>query len=146
MSRKATISAIRVPLMSSSPASSRTTGKCNLLHPAGHGRDEVKAEREVDEVHRLHQTDDQEHDDLEAGLGFWLPSGSLNGRVAGQAVTDGGANRAATECNSGGDERSRKDDRVIHDLILLFLRLPGPGVDVCHAPLLRDLRAPYRNR
>jgi len=71
---------------------------------------------------------------------------TLDGGVAGQAVADGGANRAATECNSGGDERSRKDDRVIHDLTLLFLRLPGPGVDVCRAPLPRDLRAPYRNR
>src|SRR6266705_2041242 len=123
--------------MASSPASSRTTGKCNLLHPAGHGRDEVN---------RLYQADDQEHDDLESGLGFWLPSRTLDGGVAGQAVADGGANRAATQCNSGGDERSRKDDRVIHDLTLLFLRLPGPGVDVRHAPLLRDLRAPYRNR
>src|SRR3989442_15860346 len=120
--------------MSSSPASSGTTGKCNLLHPAGHGRDEVKAERKVDEVHRLHQADDQEHDDLEPGLGFWLPSRTLDGGVAGQAVTDRGADRAATQCNSGGYERSRKDDRVIHDLPSCFYGCRGQAW-MCAMPL-----------
>src|SRR5690349_6437098 len=132
--------------MSSSPASRVTTGKCNLLHPAGDRRDEVEAEREVDEVHGFHQADDQKHDDLEPRLGLGLAGGALDGRVTGQAVAHGGPDGAATQCNTSGDERSRKYDRVIHDLTLLFLRLPGPGVDVCRAPLLRDLRGPYRNR
>src|ERR1039458_1544199 len=90
MSRKATASAITVPLTDSSEALASITA--TLLR--------LRAE-----------ADDEGHDGGEAPLGLRLGGGALDGGVASQPVTDGGADGAPAEGETGGDQRPGPDDR-----------------------------------
>src|SRR5579875_406759 len=112
---KAMSSATKERLRSRSPASARYNGVANLsVNPLGDAGDEVEPQRQVDEVHRLHQTDDQEHDHLEPTLGLGLARHALDGGVAGQAVTDGRADRTSSQGEPGSDERPGDGDCVVH--------------------------------
>src|SRR3954454_23339968 len=53
--------------------------------------DEQRHEREVDEEHRLHQTDGQEEDGLQSAWGRGRGSHTLDVGSAGQTVADAGA-------------------------------------------------------
>src|SRR4051794_816072 len=66
--------------------------------------DEQRHERQVDEEHRLHQTDGQEEDRLQTALGLRLTGDALDVRRTGEAVTDTGADRAAGEGHATADE------------------------------------------
>src|SRR5260370_40232544 len=115
MIRKASSSAKSVPLRSSSPASAGTrVAGTGLLHPLGDRGDEVEAEREVDEVHRLDQADDEEHDRLQATLCLGLAGHAADGGIARQTVTDGGADGAPSEGEAGADQRPGYGDCVVH--------------------------------
>src|SRR5689334_342901 len=112
MTRNPSSSMTRVRLTASSPELARRTGVINfLLHQ---DRDEVEAEGEVDEVHRLDQAHDQEHDGLQPSLGLRLAGYPADGRIADQAVPHRRANGAATERDSGTDDRAGQLDRMFH--------------------------------
>src|ERR1019366_8955592 len=114
MSRKTIASAIRVPLTDSSPAgelvAASITDDLALLRAVAD--DEEEAQHQVDEIHRLDQADDQEHDHGETPLGLRLAVGALDGGVAGQPVPDGGADGAPAEGETGSNQRPGQDDRV----------------------------------
>src|SRR3954454_19243683 len=67
-------------------------------HEQGH-------EGEVDEVHALDQTDDQEHGGVQPAGRLGLAGHALDDRGAGQAVTDRRADGAAGEGDATADER-----------------------------------------
>ena len=98
-------SAKNVPFGVSRPALRRASNSVTD-RLTGDDVDEEEAERQVDEVHPLDESDDQEHRHLQPSLRLRLTGGAGDGRVAGEAVTDGGADRATAECKSGGDQRS----------------------------------------
>ena len=103
-------SAKNVPFGVSRPAGGEpSTMVTNPYFAVGDDVDEEEAEREVDEVHPFDQSDDQEHGHLQPALRLWLTGGSGDGRVTGETVTDGGADRATAERKSGGDQRSHHD-------------------------------------
>src|SRR6267378_2000407 len=70
----------------------RACEKCHLL--GGYLADEHEPEREVDEVHRFDEAHDREEPGDHAALCLGLAGDAADECVAGQAVTDGGANRA----------------------------------------------------
>src|SRR3954449_1109771 len=82
---------------------------------ADHGsrkyEDEQRHEREVDEEHRLDQTDRQEEDRLEAALRLGLAGDPLDVGRPGETVTDTGADRTTAECQSAADEGAGELDR-----------------------------------
>src|SRR5262249_791507 len=61
-------------------------------------------EREVDEVRRLHQADCQEELTRQLALRLRLPRDAADERVTGDAVTDTGADGAATESEPTADQ------------------------------------------
>ena len=81
--------------------------------------DEEEPEREVDEVHPLDEADDQEHRHLQPALCLGLTGSTGDGRVTGEAVTDGGADCTATKREAGGDQRPHQDQCVGHVVSLL---------------------------
>src|SRR3954452_16073363 len=81
--------AIWVPLL---PSDGRDGGP-----RSGEHEDEQRHEREVDEEHRLDQTDRQEEDGLQATLRLRLTGHALDVRRTGQTVTDTGTDRATRQ-------------------------------------------------
>src|SRR6478752_1516153 len=75
--------------------------------------DEQRHEGEVDEEHRLDQTDRQEEDGLQAALRLGLASHTLDVGRTGQTVTDTGTDRAARKGDATADEGAGKGHGVI---------------------------------
>src|SRR5215469_17613079 len=120
MATNATISTTIDRLRSRSPAA-------NLRDSVRHRGDEVEAEGEVDEVHRLDQADDQEHDHLQPALRLRLPRDARDRGVAGQAVADRGTDGASAQRETCTDQRPGDCDCVVHWGVLLALSVtPGP--------------------
>src|SRR3954470_4128172 len=74
-------------------------------HEQGH-------ERQVDEVHALDQTDDQEHGGVQAAGRLRLTGDALDDRGAGQTVTDRRADGATGEGDATTDEREAEQQAV----------------------------------
>src|SRR5581483_11703208 len=79
------------------------------------GEDEYEEHREgeVDEVHRLDETDGEEEQGLETALGLRLPGDALDQRATGQAVTDGRADGATAEREATADETAGELDCLL---------------------------------
>ena len=73
--------------------------------------DEQRHEGQVDEEHRLDQTDRQEEDGLESTLGLGLTSYALDIGRTGQTVTDTGSDGATGEGDAATDEGTGQLDR-----------------------------------
>src|SRR6478735_12718195 len=88
--------------------------------------DEQRHEGEVDEEHRLDQTDRQEEDGLQAALRLGLTGDTLDVGRTGQTVTDTGADRATGEGDATTDEGAGQGHGVISychcDLLSLVSR------------------------
>src|SRR5215467_16145785 len=93
----------------------------NLRDPVRHRGDEVEAEGEVDEVHRLDEADDEEHDDLQPALRLRLARDAGDRGVAGQAVADRRADGASAQREPGADQGPGDYDCVVHGGVLLGL-------------------------
>src|SRR6266568_2077221 len=74
---------------------------------------EHEPEGKIDEVHRLDEADDREQPGDHPALGLRLAGDAADEGVAGQAVTDGGANGAQPEGEAEADERSSKCYSVV---------------------------------
>ena len=74
------------------------------MAPGAEDEDEQRHEGEVDEEHRLDQTDRQEEDRLQATLGLGLTGHALDVGRTGQTVTDAGADGAAGQGDATADE------------------------------------------
>src|SRR3954449_10865456 len=111
---------------------------------ADHGsrkyEDEQRHEREVDEEHRLDQTDRQEEDRLQATLRLRLPRHALDVGRTGQAGTDTGTDRAAGQVDATADERASSLDCLVAYCHISFS--PWFGDDRCAAALLTPAGAP----
>ena len=81
-----------------------------VLGSLAEDEDEQRHEGQVDEEHRLDQTDRQEEDRLQATLGLGLAGHALDVGRTGQAVTDAGADRATGEGQATADERAGRLD------------------------------------
>jgi hypothetical protein len=92
-------------------------------HEQGH-------EGQVDEVHRLTQTNREEEDRHEATLRLGLTSNTLEGRATGQAVADRRADGAAAEGDAAADERTGSLQRCVTDERYCHVFLLGFSSDV----------------
>src|SRR5689334_12687427 len=113
MIRKAMSSAMKVALGTRKLLSASTVEGCAIdleLLLLGEHENEQHREGEVDEVHRLHQTDGEEEQRLQPALGLRLAGDARDQRATGQTVTDSRANRAATEGHAAADEGTGKRD------------------------------------
>src|ERR1017187_9537744 len=128
---KAMTSTTKVTLISSRLASATIA----LIRSAGDlgVADEDEDEDEVDEVHGFNEPDDQEHGDAQCAGCLGLARLPLDGCVAGQPVSDAGA-----------DQRPCQGDSVVHGASLVAKR--GPRPESRDAPLLPVLRVPFRSR
>src|SRR4051812_26623771 len=94
MIRKATSSAMKVPFGSRKFCCATTVVVITVSRRSLPGllgaehEHEQRHEGQVDEVHALDQTDDQEHDRVQSAASLGLTSDPLNGRGTGQTVTD----------------------------------------------------------
>src|SRR5579872_3930850 len=142
MRMNAITSAMNVPLISSSPAWSDVAATSAVIAGSGHSarddEDEEETKSEVDEVHALDQSDDQEHRDLKASLRLGLTRGAGDRRAAGQTVTDGCADRSSAERESGGDQATHDGECMVHVPCLLtlwcVLRPRGAPLPVLRGP------------
>src|SRR6266581_7575531 len=76
---------------------------------------EQGTEREVDEVHPLDQSDDDEHDALQLTARLRLPGYAIDGCIADETVADGGPDGASSKRQSEGDHCS---SQVVHNSLL----------------------------
>src|SRR2546428_3607430 len=86
---------------------------CASLSPQR--EDEQGTEGEVDEVHTLDQSDDDEHDALQLTARLRLPGYAIDGCVAHETVADGGADRASSKRQPESDHCG---SQVVHDSLL----------------------------
>ena len=87
--------------------------------------DEHDHEQQVDEVHRLDQTDGQEEVLTGLVLDLGLTGDRRDGLATGQTVTDRRTDGAATEGESATDECTRDADRTLRSVLLPFSIPPG---------------------
>jgi hypothetical protein len=116
-------------LTSDEPFVARTLDAPSRLLALGEDVDEHDHEQQVDEVHRLDQSDGQE--EVRAGLvlDLGLTRDRRDGLATGQAVTDRRTDGAATEGDAAADECTRDADRtcdclcaIIYSSWLVLLR------------------------
>src|SRR5664280_2119484 len=89
---------------------------CEYVHEHDH-------EQQVDEVHRLAQSDGQEEVRSRLGLNLGLTGDRRDCLAPGQAVTDRRADGAATNGDAATDESTRNADRTCDCLCCHFLFL-----------------------
>src|ERR1700737_5049813 len=103
MTRNVISSTITVPLISMTPAAAARYISISLYLLLGDVAKEHEAEGEVDEVHRLDQTDDGEEPRDHASLCFGLARDAIDEGIAREAVANGCADGAQahgeTECD-----------------------------------------------
>src|SRR5258708_33086362 len=103
MTRKVISSTITVPLISMTPAAAARNISISLYLLLGDVGQEYEAEGEVDEVHRLDQTDDGEEPRDHASLCFGLTRNAADEGVARESVATGSAEGARghseTQCD-----------------------------------------------
>src|ERR1700757_2823870 len=121
MIRKVRTSTITVPLMSMTPAVPVVTRKLIPVLLARDVGEEDEAEREVDEVHRLDETDDREQPRDHPALRFGLPRDAADERVACKSVTEGCPDGAETDREAESDEGSRENQSVVCHVFLLMV-------------------------
>src|SRR5438067_13555720 len=97
----------QVPLSSMMLAESRNISLVDALR---NHEDEDEAQRQVDEIHRLDQANDQEHDVLKLALCLRLAGDPGDGGVAGQAVADGGPHGSPPEGEAEADPGPGQSD------------------------------------
>src|SRR5689334_18565445 len=82
----------------------------SMARRSAQDEDEQCHERQVDEVHALHQTDDQEHGRVQSACGLGLTRDALDDRGAREAVADGRADGAAAEGEPAADHGQTERD------------------------------------
>src|SRR5260370_37366021 len=109
MTRKVISSTITVPLISMTPAAAARNISISLYLLLGDVGQEYEAEGEVDEVHRLDQTDDGEEPRDHASLCFGLTRNAADEGVARESVTNGCADGAQAHGEHEGDQCPRQN-------------------------------------
>src|ERR1700750_2610272 len=105
---KATNSAMKVALGTKKLLDATTVDECAMtrlpFYFLGEDEDEQHGEGQVDEVHRLDQTDRQEEQRPQATFCLGLAGQAGDQRATGETVTDRRANRRSTEGHPATDE------------------------------------------
>src|ERR1700687_1024089 len=113
MTRNVISSTITVPLISMTPAAAARYISISLYLLLGNAVQEHEAECEVDEVHRLNQTDDGEEPRDHAPLCFGLARDTADEGIARESVADCGADVAQAHGETERDQCAGEHESVI---------------------------------
>src|SRR3981081_263988 len=113
MTRNVISSTITVPLISMTPAAAARYISISLYLLLGDVGQEHEAEGEVDEGHRLDQTDDGEQPRDHAPLCFGLTRDAADECIARESVANSGADGAQAHGETEGDQCDGENESVI---------------------------------
>src|SRR4029077_8333624 len=123
MIRNVRISTITVPLMSMTP-DVPVVARYAMRLLGWNVRQEHEAERQVDEVHGFHETDDREQPGDHPALSLRLPRHAADEGVAGKTVTEGCAHRPKPDGQAESDQCTGENKSVVcHGTLLMVFVL-----------------------